>query len=101
MTRRFPDAPELTALCEKLLADGLRIIERAQRAGALRDDFTLADLPLILLSASAIVRATGDVAPQAWRRLLGFLLDGLRAGATRPLAHPALTPEQLRGAMTR
>jgi hypothetical protein len=39
--------------------------------------------------------ATRDSAPDAWRRHLGLLLDGLRADAAHPLPVPPLTRTQL------
>jgi hypothetical protein len=49
---------------------------------------------------SQVIRETTGVAPQAWRRCLAFLLDGLRAGAAHPVPVPALTAEQLAAIMT-
>jgi hypothetical protein len=53
------------------------IVDRARAAGVLRSDFGPSDLA-VLISAMAhvIARAEGDDA--AWRRHLGFVLDGLR-----------------------
>jgi AcrR family transcriptional regulator len=53
-----------------------RIIERAQRAGALRPDFRGPDLAVVFAAATA--------APD-WRRGLALVLDGLRAPAAHPL----------------
>jgi hypothetical protein len=53
-----------------------RIIERAQRAGALRPDFRGPDLAVVFAAATA----TPD-----WRRGLALVLDGLRAPAAHPL----------------
>ncbi|GAA1608332.1 hypothetical protein [Actinoplanes couchii] len=46
-----------------------------------------------------IVQATQEVAPENWRRALGIILDGLRAGAASPLPEPALIREQMHAAM--
>jgi AcrR family transcriptional regulator len=72
-----------------------RLIERAHAAGALRTDFTPEDMPLLFWTSGRVIEATGEVAPELWRRYLGFLLDGLRAGAATPLPRPPLTREQL------
>ncbi|WP_062999657.1 TetR/AcrR family transcriptional regulator [Nocardia mikamii] len=77
-----------------------QLVARAQEAGQLRGDVTETDLGLLLWS---VVRATDgvrDVAPEAWRRHLTVLLDGLRAEAAHPLPGSALDPEQVRAAMT-
>lgn len=70
------------------------LIARAQAAGALRDDFTLTDMAFVIWSLTATIRATAAVAPDAWRRHLAFVLDGLRAPAAHPLPTPPLTDEQ-------
>ena len=78
-----------------------RLIERAQVQGALRDDFTLEDMPLVFWTGGRVIEATAAVAPEFWRRHLGLLLDGLRAEAATPLQHPPLTPAQLNRATGR
>lgn len=55
------------------------IVERARTAGVLRADFGPADLAILISAMSHVIaRADGDQA--AWRRHLGFVLDGLRRG---------------------
>jgi AcrR family transcriptional regulator len=76
-----------------------RVLDRARRESALRDDFTLADLALLLWSFAPVIDATADVAPNAWRRHLTWLLDGLRAGATTAQTEPSLSDEQLGDSM--
>ena len=78
-----------------------RLIERAQVQGALRDDFTLEDMPLVFWAGGRVIEATAAVAPEFWRRHLGLLLDGLRAEAATPLPHPPLTRAQLNRATAR
>ena len=78
-----------------------RLIERAQEQGALRDDFTLEDMPLVFWTGGRVIEATAAVAPEFWRRHLGLLLDGLRAKAATPLPHPSLTRAQLNRATAR
>lgn len=72
-----------------------RIIERAQQAGALRPDFSGADLLFVFGSSALLARTAADAAPDAWRRGLAFMLDGLRTEAARPLPVGPLTREQL------
>lgn len=71
------------------------VVERAKRSGALRPDFVLADMAFVTWSITRTIEATADVDPQAWRRHLGFILDGLRAPAAHPLPAHALTDEQV------
>lgn len=51
------------------------LIRRAQAAGALRADFTPQDLSLVFWGTDRVI----DLAPDSWRRHLGFVLDGLHA----------------------
>jgi AcrR family transcriptional regulator len=79
-----------------------RLVARAQASGALRADIEVTDVPVIQLMLTAVIEYTGDVAPDAWRRYLAILLDGLRAeGAHTPVGAPALTDGQLDTAMAR
>jgi AcrR family transcriptional regulator len=80
---------------------GVRILARAQEQGCVRDDVTPEDLAFVIWSHGRVVEATRDVAPGVWRRHLGLLLDGFRAGRAHPLDEPALTPAQLEQAMRR
>lgn len=77
-----------------------RVVARARESGQLRADISETDLGLLLW---AVVRATDGVresAPQAWRRHLMVLLDGLRAEAAHPLPGASLDPATVRAAMT-
>jgi AcrR family transcriptional regulator len=78
-----------------------RTIERAQEQGSLRRDFTVEDLPFVIWTAGRVIEKTGTVAPDYWRRYLGFVLDGLRADAATPLPGPPLTRAQLARATRR
>ena len=72
-----------------------RMIQRAQEQGTLRADFAPEDLPLVFWTADRVIDRTAAVAPDYWRRVLGLLLDGLRAEAATPLPRPPLTRAQL------
>ena len=72
-----------------------QLVERAQEQGSLRADFTPEDVPVVFWTAGRVIEATAQVAPDFWRRYLGLLLDGLRAGAATPLPHRALSRAQL------
>jgi hypothetical protein len=54
-------------------------VRRAQGAGVLRADFGSNDLATLVWAMSKVITmSAGDDA--VWRRHLGFVLDGLRAG---------------------
>lgn len=67
-----------------------QLITRAQEAGELRADFRHQDLPLLLMANAGLAQRTAAAAPDSWRRVAAFVLDGLRATAATP-APPAPT----------
>jgi AcrR family transcriptional regulator len=72
-----------------------RIVERAQAAGALRDDVTAADLALLQFMLSSAADFTTTAAPELWSRYLTIVLDGLRTPDPTPLPGRPLTPSEL------
>jgi AcrR family transcriptional regulator len=78
------------------------LVDRAQQAGELREDFEITDTPVIQLMLTAVIEYAGDVEPDLWRRYLAIVLDGMRAGAARtPLGSHALSDDQLDVVMSR
>jgi AcrR family transcriptional regulator len=77
------------------------LLERAKAQGALRPDVTLTDMPLISAAIHGVIDLTSSVAPDAWRRILQILLDGLRADRElpTPLPHEPLGHAQVHTAM--
>ena len=73
-----------------------QLVARAQEGGGLRSDFTPQDMALLFWGSDRVTELAGDVAPELWRRQLGFVLDGLRASNATPLAAPSLTESQLK-----
>lgn len=94
VSRRVPQAPPTE---EHLRGYDLmtQIIERARQSGALRDDVTLEDMAFVTWGTARTVEATSGIRPQAWRRHLALMLDGLRAPAAHPLPEPPLRPDEL------
>jgi AcrR family transcriptional regulator len=62
------------------------LIERAQEAGALREDFVPEDLIILLMANAGVVAAAGKAAPRSAPRLVGYLLEAFAApgGGTLP-----------------
>jgi AcrR family transcriptional regulator len=87
---------ETRAELTKLLA---RLVQSAHDEGSLRADFTVSDLAILLWSFAPVIDATAETAPDAWRRHLHFMLDGLRPAAASAQVEPPLDEEQLRSAM--
>ena len=71
------------------------VVARAQEQGTLRADFAAEDVPMLFWTGGRVAELTSGVAPDLWRRYLGFVLDGLRAEAATPLPGPPLTQAQL------
>jgi len=64
------------------------LIRRAKAAGQLRQDFVDRDLVLVLMANAGVVAGTGQAAPEAWRRLLAYLLQAFTTEAADPLPAP-------------
>jgi hypothetical protein len=75
------------------------LLDRAKAAGKLRQDFAHQDVPLILMANAGVVTATRDAAPDAWRRLLGYLLQSFAATAARQLPDPPTKGQMYRALM--
>jgi AcrR family transcriptional regulator len=100
MGMRFPRATTVEAAKTRLFDLVGELVRRAQASGQLRPDLTPEDLSFLNWANTRIlpaVRAAG--APDAWRRHLGLLLDGLRADRAHPLPVPPLAPRQVHRAM--
>ncbi len=63
-----------------------QLLERAQRYGEVREDLTLTDVYLCVLSLRGLTEDTAGQAPEIWRRHLAVMLAGFRP-ADQPLDH--------------
>ena len=77
------------------------LVARAQAAGDLRPDVAASDLGLIQFMVGSVIDYTCDVDPEAWRRMLAIVLDGLRMrrDGPSPLPRPPLDEAQMERAM--
>ena len=92
--RGLPPSPAARRLQDEAQAALTRLLDRAKRAGDLRDDLALEDLAFVIWGISRTVEMTAGFAPRLWRRHLALLLDGFRAEGAHPLPEPPLRPEQ-------
>jgi AcrR family transcriptional regulator len=76
------------------------LVERAKASGRLRTDFVPEDLIMVLMANAGVVNATGDAAPQTWRRLVAYLLQAFAAESASPLPDPP-SPAQTYRALLR
>ena len=67
------------------------LVDRAREAGAVRSDITGADVFALICAPVHAAGFLRDPAPDAWRRFLGIIFDGLRPEGASPLPTPAPT----------
>lgn len=88
-TRHFAEAGERL---EPLV---LALVQRAQDEGTLRPDFDPHDIPILMMLVSEVAHHSAGVRPDAYRRYLKLLIDGLRASPDNHDLGAPLTREQL------
>lgn len=97
--RRFPDRHHLIeALFEERLSTVVALAEQALLVPDGWDGLVwFLDRALSLLMVTVAATATADLAPQAWRRYLVLLLDGMVTARDRPTLQtaPPLTADDL------
>lgn len=95
LSGRYPDAEQIMDLCRSTAVTAGTIIARAQQSGDLRPDFTGEDLALTFGAVAQLAVSGRNSAPDAWRRSLFIVLDGLRTAAMhRSLDEVPLTSAQ-------
>ena len=100
LTLTFPTAKRFEADRNRAFADFVQLIDRAKAVGKLRADFVAEDMPLFLMANAGVLTATADAAPDAWRRLVSYLIQACAATAAGPLPDPP-TPRRMYRAMLR
>jgi AcrR family transcriptional regulator len=99
LTMTFPTAKALEEERDRTARALAVLLDRAKATGRLRGDFAHQDVPLILMANAGVVTATRDAAPEAWRRLVGYLLQSFAAEAARPLPDPPTMSQMYRALM--
>ncbi len=79
---RCIELPEVAAAKARLHGCGEELVARAQEAGSLRRDIGADDVPVLIGSAIVGSLQAGD--PEAWRRYIRVVLDGLRPAGADP-----------------
>lgn len=99
LTMTFPTAKALETRRNEAYEGIVELIGRAKATGRLRADFDPSDLVLHMANAG-VVNATGDAAPDAWRRVAALLIQSFEGPARGPLPpspeHDALYKAMLR-----
>jgi AcrR family transcriptional regulator len=96
LTLTFPSNAAFEEVRHRTFLRFRELTRRAKRAGRLRTDFSTEDLPLILMANAGVVAASAFAAPDAWRRIIQVILQGLEAPARAPLPKPPTRDEMLR-----
>ncbi|MFD5317686.1 TetR/AcrR family transcriptional regulator [Streptomyces sp. NPDC127098] len=100
LTMTFPGAKALEKRRAEAYEAMVRLIDRAKATGRLREDFDPSDLVLIHMANAGVVNATGQAAPDAWRRVVALFIQCFEAPARGPLPaspdHDALYQAMLR-----
>jgi AcrR family transcriptional regulator len=99
LTLTFPTAKTFEKERKRSANALTELLERAKATGRLRDDFAHQDVPLILMANAGVVTATRDAAPDAWRRLVGYLTQSFAAEAAQPLPDPPTHRQMYRALM--
>jgi AcrR family transcriptional regulator len=81
------EGPERTTRAKQELYEAMvELIRRCQTAGSMRPDVIVEDIPPLMCGVGTATSMPHPV-PEAWRRHLGILLDGLRAEAVSEPLH--------------
>jgi AcrR family transcriptional regulator len=88
------DHPRVVQANERAGAAITELMQRAKEQGGLRSDFEPQDLQMFFAALGA-AQHTMPSGSDAWKRLLGLLIDGLRAEGATPLSEPPLTSEEI------
>ena len=99
LTMTFPTAKALEEERNHSAEALTELLDRAKATGRLRPDFAHQGVPLLLMANAGVVTATRDAAPDAWRRLIGYLIQSFAADNARPLPAPPTTSQMYRALM--
>lgn len=88
VTMNLAAAPEIEQLRSRAYEAVVELVERCRRAGVLRADFTDQDIVLLLMANAGLVERAHGIAGIASARVVGLLLDGLRAAAATDTPAP-------------
>jgi AcrR family transcriptional regulator len=95
LTTEFPASSAIEARTNETVGKVKVLIARAQNEGPMRPDVVVADIVVLLLANAGVLKATGNAAPDAWRRFAALMLDAFRSRPDAPLP-PAPPEHQLR-----
>jgi len=98
-TTAITGAPELEKLRRRAHDIFIRLANQAKEHGQLRADFQPEDLALILMANAGLIHRTANTAPDGWKRVVHYVLDGLREESATTPAPPSPGLAAVRAAM--
>jgi AcrR family transcriptional regulator len=89
LTLTFPTAKQFEVERARAFHGFVELIDRAKNVGKLRADFVPEDVVMLLMANAGVITATGDAAPDTWKRLLAYMIQAFAANPTpQPLPDP-------------
>ena len=92
----FDPTPELYRRAERAQQLNVRLLERAQKAGAVRPDVAVDDLTFLFEQLASVRAPDEQRTVQLRHRYLALLLDALHTPSTAPLPGPAPSWDEIR-----
>jgi len=90
----------VAAARERIAPRAMKLLARAQEAGAIRADLGAFDVPMLNLCIGLLADRTRDIAPDYWERVLTIVIDGMSAkGPRTPMPVEPLDREEFTEAM--
>jgi AcrR family transcriptional regulator len=88
LTLTFPTTKQFEAARTRAYEGFVELIGRAKAAGKLRPDFVPEDLVLLLMANAGVITATGDTAPNTWKRFVAYMIQAFAADHADSLPRP-------------
>lgn len=85
LTLTFPTAKAFEAKRNAVYRGFAELVVRAKDDDRLRSDFSTEDLVLLLMANAGGIAATADAAPDAWQRLVAYMIQAFGADHTDAL----------------
>jgi AcrR family transcriptional regulator len=83
-----PQLGQHEAVASGLVATTTELIAKAQKAGEMRKDAVIEDVPTLICGLGAVAAGSGSMPELNWDRYVEIMLDGLRAPGVNKLPPP-------------
>jgi AcrR family transcriptional regulator len=83
-----PQLGQHEAVASGLVDTTTELIAKAQRAGEMRKDAVIEDVPTLICGLGAVAAGSGNMVELNWERYVEIMLDGLRAPGVNKLPPP-------------